>query len=361
MSGAGIPKFKTAKQARDKLYELLQQALMLELSTIPVYATACYSIQEQGQYNRSSPQIANAEPIEVIRQVMVEEMLHMVLVANIINAIGFQPCVNDPTQLPKYPHQLLKHSDFKVNLRRFSPDQIKAFREIERAPVDLSRAKKGQPETIGGFYAVISILLEQVCNHFGVGKIFTGHIDSQINSDDYYGAGGEVIVVHNLKTAQQAILEIVEEGEGAELGGEANDKDRIPSPELEVRWDVAHYFKFDGILHSRYYQPSDRLGEPPTGKDMVVDWRNVWPMKDDPCSKDYKNMPEIQALSDRFNDTYTELLNGLNDSFNGNKAMLASLMPVMYRLKEDAQRLMRVPLPGNELGETAGPTWEYRC
>lgn len=93
---------------------------------------------------------------------------------------------------------------------------------------------------------------------------------------------------------------------------------------------------------------------------MIVDWSVVWPMKDNPKSGDYANMPEVKALSDRFNDTYSELLDALNDAFNGNKHVLARLTPVMYRLKEDAQRLMRVPLPNSASGETAGPTWEYR-
>ena len=43
--------FETPEEARALLHCLLQKALMLELSTIPAYATACYSIQEQGQYD----------------------------------------------------------------------------------------------------------------------------------------------------------------------------------------------------------------------------------------------------------------------------------------------------------------------
>lgn len=353
--------FKTAKQAREEvLYCLLQKALMLELSTIPAYATACYSIQEQGQYNRSSPQIANAEPIEVLRQVMVEEMLHMVQVANVINAIGCKPCVNDEKQLPTYPHKLFEHSPFKLRLRRFIPDQVKDFREVERAPVSLKAALKGEYKTIAGFYSYIIETLQEACKRFTADKIFVGDLNNQITGDDYYGAGGKVVVVKNLRTALEAITEIMREGEGAELGTHASDGDQIPSPAGEVRWDVAHYFKFDGILKSRYYQSDDRLEGPPTGEDMIVDWSVVWPMKDDPNSKDYANLPEIRALSDRFNDTYSELLDALNDAFNGNKHILAGLTPVMYRLKQDAQRLMRVPLGDSGSGETAGPTWEYR-
>jgi hypothetical protein len=343
-----------------KLHCLLQKALMLELSTIPPYATACYSIQERGQYDRSDPQIVNAEPIEVIRQVMVEEMLHMVLVANVLNAIGGTPVMNCPEQLPKYPTDLLDGRGPHVRLRRFMPDQVKAFREVERAPASLKGALKGDYHTIGGFYSYIRKRLEEAHKVHGKDKIFTGDPTRQIGPDDYYGAGGEVIVVNNLVSAVHALVEIMEEGEGADLGGVANDKDRIPGPEEEERWDIAHFFKFDEILHSRYYQPSDTLGAPPTGGDMMVDWSAVWPMHDDPKSSHYESMPEIKALSDNFNAIYSELLDGLNEAFNGKKERLAGLVPTMYRLKEAAQRLLRVPLPGNAQGETAGPTWEYR-
>lgn len=349
---------RTLEQDRSELQDLLQQALMLELSTIPPYATACYSIREQGQYDRSDPEIVNAEPIEVIRQVMVEEMLHMVLVANVLNAIHCAPVMNDPEQLPRYPCKLLDGKGPTLRLRRFIPDQVKAFREVERAPATLTKALSGDYHTIGGFYAFIRKKLEEACKRHGAKNIFTGDPTRQIGKGDYYGAGGEVIVVDNLISAIHALVEIMEEGEGADLGGTANDHDRIPGP--EERWDVAHFFKFDEILHSRYYQADDRVDAPPSGGDMIVDWSAVWPMQDDPKGANYRSAPEIKALSDRFNACYSELLDGLNAAFNGEKARLVELVPVMYRLKESAQRLMRVPLPGCESSETAGPTWEYQ-
>ncbi len=351
---------ETPEEARALLQCLLQKALMLELSTIPAYATACYSIQERGQYDRSDPEIVNAEPIEVIRQVIVEEMLHMVLVANVMNAIGCKPCLTDPEQLPSYPHKLFERGNIIVHLRRFIPDQVKAFREVERAPQpeNIKRARHGDYRTIGGFYIYIDTILTHACRRFGEEKIFVGDGTRQIDKGDYYGAGGEVIAVDSLDSAREAIREIMDEGEGAALGDVVSDGDYIPGP--EEREDIAHFFKFDEILHSRYYEPGDDVEGPPTGDDMIVDWRAVWPMKDDPKGEDYDEMPEIKALSDRFNACYSELLDGLNAAFNGNKARLVELVPVMYRLKESAQRLMRVPLPGCESSETAGPTWEYQ-
>jgi hypothetical protein len=138
----------------------------------------------------------------------------------------------------------------------------------------------------------------------------------------------------------------------------ACDGDRIPSPEGEERWDIAHYFKFNEILHSRYYLPTDRIDAPPSGGDLAVDWNAVWPMKDNPRPGDYRDFPEIDDLSRHVNLTWTTLLNGLHAALNGKKSELAGLVPLMYQLKDSVQRLIRVPLPG-DAGATAGPTWEY--
>jgi hypothetical protein len=344
---------------RRELQDLLQFALMVELSTIPPYATACYSIKEQGQYDRSSPEIVNAEPIEVIRQVMVEEMLHMVLVANVMNAIGFSPILTDPDQLPKYPRRLLIDRGPELRLRRFDRDQINGFREVERAVGDPKKERDGPYNTIGGLYLFIVKRLQDACNAHGAGSIFIGDDSLQIDDGDYYGAGGVVIPVTDLISAISAITEIMEEGEGADLGKTANDGDRIPGPPGEDRMDVAHYFKFNEILHSRYYQPKDLFDAPPSAGDMIVDWSAVCPMRDDPKSGDYVGWPDIQALSDSFNASYSELLYGLELAFSGKKDQLRALVPVMYQLRDRAQKLMRVPLPGVVPVATAGPTWDY--
>ena len=354
-----MTKENTLKQDRRELRELLQFALMLELSTIPPYATACYSIKEQGQYDRSAPQVVNAEPIEVIRQVMVEEMLHIVLVANVMNAIGLAPVMNDPDQLPKYPRKLLGDRGTEVRLRRFDPEQVKSFREIERSVEDPRQARKGNYTTIGGFYLYLQQRLRDAAKTWGEAQIFTGQIDRQIGKGDYYGAGGAIILVFDLQTACDAISKIMDEGEGADLGKGAGDGDPIPGPKGQSREDIAHYFKFNEILHSRYYQPEDGVDDVPSGGDMVVDWSAVNPMRDDPTAADYADLPDIRAISDSFNAAYSALLDGLNAAFNGNKAQLAGLVPVMYQLRERAQKLLRVPLPNVVPMQTAGPTWDY--
>src|SRR5436305_15204459 len=76
----------------------LQNAIRLEHSTIPPYLTALSTL------SGNSPSVQYAR--QVIHDVVVEEMLHMTVACNILNAIGGQPAIADPDFVPKYPHEL---------------------------------------------------------------------------------------------------------------------------------------------------------------------------------------------------------------------------------------------------------------
>src|ERR1700730_14982726 len=90
------------------LFAWLQTALELELATIPPYLIALLSIKLP----------SNREPAELIRSVMVEEMLHLALVANVINALGGEPRLNKKA-IPHYPlHMRFEGSVFRD--RQFS-------------------------------------------------------------------------------------------------------------------------------------------------------------------------------------------------------------------------------------------------
>ena len=71
--------------------------------------------------------------IEVLSSVMVEEMLHLTLAANLLNAVGGRPRLDIPEMLPGYPHSL-PHGDrsFEISLFRFGPEAIETFLKIEQ-------------------------------------------------------------------------------------------------------------------------------------------------------------------------------------------------------------------------------------
>jgi hypothetical protein len=76
-----------------RLKELLQAAVTLELSTIPPYLCALYSMHPKG----------NDEAKLVIRSVVVEEMLHMVLAA--VLAAGRRGVPDGREPGPLSPHR----------------------------------------------------------------------------------------------------------------------------------------------------------------------------------------------------------------------------------------------------------------
>ena len=74
----------------------LQTALELEHSTIPPYLTALYSIKNGH----------NSKVSMLLKTIVVQEMLHMSLVANLLNAVGGKPVLTRPGFVPRYPTPL---------------------------------------------------------------------------------------------------------------------------------------------------------------------------------------------------------------------------------------------------------------
>jgi len=163
-----------------------------------------------------------------------------------------------------------------------------------------------------------------------------------------------VFPVESKKSALRAVKMFVDECERADLGGRAGDGDPIPGTEDE---EIAHFFKFNEILLSRYYCADDKIGDPPTGAELVVDWTAVAPMRDDPKPGSYRRLPEVQSKMDNFNRIYTSLLHSLHEAFNGNPAKFTELAPVMMDLRYAAQALVRIPI--DDKGQTAGPSWTF--
>jgi hypothetical protein len=77
----------------EELRAALQQALTLEHATIPAYLCALFSLKHD----------RNTEAGDIIRGVVRQEMLHMALVGNLLNAIGGAPVIGRPGFVPVYP------------------------------------------------------------------------------------------------------------------------------------------------------------------------------------------------------------------------------------------------------------------
>lgn len=355
------PEVENYIQTLDQLKEALLTALQLELSTIPPYLCGLYTIKEG----------SNVEAAALIRSVVVEEMLHMVLVANILNAITDPKTIKKGDKLfnvkniiPNYPTPLPGNivpevppgqPPFEVQLLKFSREAIDEFTTIERpsnpkAPITTDKTFDG----IGQFYEAIRYGILRL-NRETKGGIFVGDPSRQITPEHYYGSGGKIIKVLNYEDAEEAIAEIVGQGEGID-GTIAADE-----PMFGENIEYAHYFKFQEINYGRMYSANDtNLQMPvksvPTGRPFTVSWSSVYNMKANPKMKDYENHPELLQKAIEFNQVYVTLLNNINDAVSGNPELLITGITVMYDLKYKAIELLNIPL---ENGECAGPTFEY--
>ena len=356
----------------DELREHLQYAIGVELTTIPAYLCALYTIEEG----------TNTAAYEVIQSVVLEEMLHMALAANVLNAIGGVPSTGPvgegPSPVPVYPTKVPFIDRIpEIHLQRFSPAALDEFLAIEY-PNDASLAAESgdQYGSIGAFYEAIEAGLRAHCPDSVFEDAKTTRAGCQLGADQYYGGAGTLIEVTHLESALDAITEIVREGEGAPsvalaqtaqehmVSGSRTPGRLAGSPsvdDLDVLPDgwkmYSHYARFSEIRTGRYYRPDQVIGEPPAGDVLPVDWRSVRPMAPDPRAEDYRGTAAYDPMV-ACNQAYTALVDAIYLSFNGEPDALRDAVHRMYDLKYRSTALLNTPSP-IQPGTTLGPAFEY--
>ena len=326
-----------------KLHGLLQKALEVELFTIPPYLTALYSIEEG----------ANRDSVEILQSVVMEEMLHATLVSNVMNAVGAAPQVkggggkgnpkrvNYPAQVPHVERPLV------IGLLPFSTKAVKGFVEIERPEDRTEWTMSAGVYSIGQLYDRIRNLLITVTDELGVAQVFTGAPSRQLSAKDYYGGGGALTVVTDLKAALDAIDEIAQQGEGRLHTNLTGDEVRFGQPK-----EVAHYYRFMEIQKGRFYDRDDDVSQP-TGRRLIVDWNAVRPVG---AAIQPTSPPGVKDMLKAFDKTYSELLTEIHEAFNGDRSRLTEAVPLMQRLKTQAVEIMRIDVSG---GKTCPPPFWF--
>jgi len=328
----------------ESLREHLQWAIELEHCTIPPYLCALYSL-DAGR---------NPEASEVVVSVFVEEMLHMALAANLLNAVGGHPRIDSPRMLPGYP-RCLPHGDcaLEIPLLPFGPEALEAFLRIEQPAAAGALPEGDAYETIGQFYEAIRAGLCALCADFGDLRVFCGEPARQI-SDAPFPGGGRIIAVKDLDSALAALAEIVEQGEGARhVEVWDGDQDDL-HPD---RKQIAHYYRFQELKLGRRYRRGDTPQSGPTGEAISIDWSGVRPMRPNPRTSDHAPGTAIRRAQEQFNESYCAILRALDQVFNGTPHTLRTAIGLMYRLEAQAQALMEMPTEDGMT--TAGPTFEY--
>lgn len=325
--------------ALDAVRNALQQAIELEHATIPVYLYALYSLDPA----------KNREIAAIIQSVVVEEMLHMTLASNVLNAIGGSPVIDQPSFIPGYPGSLPGgvEGSLTVNLAPFSMTQLQTFLDIEQPekPLDYN-APPPDPEgiTIGAFYSLISLAIALLGD-----RVFTGSRARQIGPDLMHNA----VVVSNVATAQWAIAAIIQQGEG-----------NSDSPKEVVGGGYAHYYRFMQIQEGKLLIQVSNTGNPDTdykygGAAVPFNATGVYAVPTNPALTPYTPGSQQAFLNDNFNYTYTSLLLALHAMFNGqaNPAQFHRAVALMMSLKEQAKAMMSgIPNPAI----FTGPSFQYQ-
>ena len=233
---------------REALIYMLCQAAELEHGIMCQYLYAAFSLKQ----SRDEGLTAEEEAVvrkwrEQISHVATQEMLHLSLVQNLLSAIGAAPHVSRPN----FP-QPARHYPAGVHLALlpFSDQTLRHFMYLERPEgmdledaVGMAAYRRAAPAmqhgeivprgqdfaTVGHLYRSIEAGIAHLAGKYGERSLFVGPPRAQA-TQPYFG-WPELVAVTDVASAQRAIDEILEQGEGP-----------------RGHWEDAHFGQFVAIL-----------------------------------------------------------------------------------------------------------------
>lgn len=347
-----------ANSAAD-LLPIIQKVIELEHATIPPYLCGYFTIR-QG---------SNDLAAEIIRSVVVEEMLHLTIACNLMNALGGAPSIDSPDFVPDYPGELPfgigEH--FQVHLRKCSVDQVRdVFMKIEEPedPIDIPvvrsmdemKAAVAQFDlTIGALYQALSLVIQQLeAAAQADGKtIFVGDKSRQVAPRKWFPDPDEMFAIANVDDAARAIKVIIDQGEGT------------TTDPFDLGQQPAHYYRFEQIVEGKMLEK--RPGETPpyafSGEPVVLDTSRIFDMDDNPKIANYREGSNARRMATQFSYNYTKLLKSLHDTYNGNPDGIDRSMGGMYELRFSALQALETKAEWADDSNTAdkqtGLSFEY--
>lgn len=328
---------KTIRSLDDAL-RLLQMAIELEFSTLPPYLYALYSIKPA----------SNDAAARRIKAIAMQEMVHMCLTCNILNAVGGRPTLTAPIYPGPLPGGISGggKDSLIIHLLPFSKEamqQAMSIEEPEGGPIEFPHEvlAAAAPEfmTIGQFYGQLDRFLKTVPkSQWAAGR-------NQI--DDRQFLAGAIFAVNSYDDAHRAIHDIVSEGEGNK-----------ESP-LDFEGEVSHYYRFAEIFYDQVLTKADNpKGYAWTGR-LGVDWSAVYPAIPDPGGHDFsKDPPDARAAQDRCDQAFTDVVQELQRAVSGEPDRTGNAVRAMFDLRMAAKHALGIPLAVPT--QVAGPSFRYR-
>lgn len=331
--------FDQVSKTSSGIYGGLQTAIELEHSTLPPYLYALYSVDPR----------KNGCIYDLIFSIVKQEMLHMSLACNILNAINGSPVIDRPDFIPHYPGPLpgSVEEGLIVGLCPFTKELVKeTFMVIEEPedplhiPISRTAAAVLPPvRTIGEFYDRIKAQIIAISKHK---NIFKGDPRKQLTV-----GFNDLIKVTDVDSAVAAINLIVEQGEGTR------------SSPLDPEHEPAHYYRFEEIYVGKTLRANPAPGPPYVFGDPPIpfDETGVTPLVTNPKASQYPKGSQAFITNNNFNFTYTSMLKMLHRVFNGEPDRIAPAVQLMESMKQQALYLMTMEV---QRGLFAGPSFEYR-
>jgi CDGSH-type Zn-finger protein/truncated hemoglobin YjbI len=364
--GLAPPEAPFVIEHREALIYMLCEAAELEHGIMCQYLYAAFSLK-QSEAEGLSP--AEAEAVQRWRKhishIATQEMLHMSLVQNLLSAIGAAPHLSRPN----YP-QPASHYPAGVHLALlpFGEEALRHFMFLERPEgMDIEDAagmaafEKAAPATtpvmqqgdivprgqdfatVGHLYRSIEAGIAHLAEKFGEQALFVGPPRAQA-TQDYFG-WPELVAVTDVASAQQAIDEILEQGEGP-----------------RGHWKDAHFGQFVAILEEYLQLREANPAFDPVRPVVPVNVRPAERETDIPLAGD----PLARQVMDLFNVSYEILLLMLQRFFAHTeetdpqlKALADGTIALMFQaIKPLGDLVTTLPAGPGYPGRTAGPSFE---
>jgi hypothetical protein len=360
--GLAPPEAPFVIEHREALIYMLCEAAELEHGIMCQYLYAAFSLKQAGDEGLTDDEVAAVQRWRKrISHIATQEMLHMALVQNLLSAIGGAPHLSRPN----FPHPATHYpAGVRLALLPFSEEALRHFMFLERPEgmdlhdsyglVAYGRAAPAmqaidivpRPQdfaTVGHLYRSIEAGIAHLADKFGERWLFVGPPRAQATGQ-YFG-WPELVAVTDVASAQLAIDEILEQGEG---------------PRGE--WRDAHFGQFVEILDEfEQLRAANRAFHPV----RPVVPLNVRPSEHDtavPLVTD----PLTARVMDMFNVCYEILLAILQRFFAHTeetdaqlKALADASVNLMFQaIKPLGDLVTTLPAGPDYPGRTAGPSFE---
>ena len=229
--GLAPPEAPLVIEHREALYYMLCEAAELEHGIMCQYLYAAFSLKQTADEGLSPEELAAVTRWRKrIAHIATQEMLHMSLVQNLLSAIGGAPHLSRPN----FPHPATHYpAGVHLTLLPFGEAALQHFMFLERPEgMDLNDAEgmaafgRAAPamqqgeivprsqdfKTVGHLYRSIEAGIAHLADKFGERRLFVGPPRAQA-TQQYFG-WPELVAVTDVASAQKAIDEILEQGEG---------------------------------------------------------------------------------------------------------------------------------------------------